>query len=304
MVTYPDINSFDENKVNSQTHTINWQNEILWHYDLVDKFFENDIRNNHPKSSATIIRKGRLGFELDEFVRNAVAIISEAHGAEAKAIYTHNDEPEIINSQKMKIMLRIVDTLDMCEERVSPYYLSLTEQQIPDTSKFHWISHLAIKSCNFETKYDLVDEIEDDIYGTFLDFKNITEHIHLIIKLNTRQETSTSLPVEPCSNIIVTPKTTGVNIQICDGKCNMNRCPFVCKWMNKKSEFLLPELYELQKLLDNHFEYYSTNFSIEYKYSDTEQMGRHIPFMSRYLDGNPSTEMPTNLEDELDDLPF
>lgn len=88
MVTYPDINSFDENKVNSQTHTINWQNEILWHYDLVDKFFENDIRNNHPKNSATIIRKGRLRFELDEFVRNAVAIISEAHGAEAKAIYT------------------------------------------------------------------------------------------------------------------------------------------------------------------------------------------------------------------------
>ena len=304
MVTYPDINSFDENKVNSQTHTINWQNEILWHYDLVDKFFENDIRNNHPKNSATIIRKGRLGFELEEFVRNAVAIISEAHGAKAKAIYTHNDEPEIINSQKLKIMLRIVDILDMCEERVSPYYLSLTEQQIPDTSKFHWISHLAIKSCNFDTKYDLVDEIEDDIYGTFLDFKNITEHIHLIIKLNTRQETSTSLPVEPCSNIIVTPKTTGVNIQICDGKCNMNRCPFVCKWMNKKSEFLLPELYEFQKLLDNHFEYYSTNFSIEYKYSDTEQMGRHIPFISRYLDGNPSTEMPTNLEDELDDLPF
>ena len=102
-----------------------------------DKFFENDIRNNHPKNSATIIRKGRLGFELDEFVRNAVAIISEAHGAKAKAIYTYNDEPEIINSQKLKIMLRIVDTLDMCEERVSPYYLSLTEQQIPDTSKFH-----------------------------------------------------------------------------------------------------------------------------------------------------------------------
>lgn len=272
--------------------------------DLVDNFFEKDIRANHPKNSATIIRKGRLGFELDEFVRNAVAIISEAHGAEAEDIYKHNDEPEIINSQKLKIMLRIVDTLDICEERVSPYYLSLTEHQIPDTSKFHWISHLAIKSCNFETKYDLVDEIEDDIYGTFLDFKKITEHIHLIIKLNTRQETSTSLPVELCSNIIVTPKTTGVNIQICDGKCNMNRCPFVCKWMNKKSEFLLPELYEFQKLLDNHFEYYSTNFSIEYKYCDTEQMGRHIPFISRYLDGNPSTEMPTNLEEDLDDLPF
>ena len=297
MVTYPDINSFDENKVNSQPHTIYWQNEILRHYDLVDKFFENDIRNNHPKNSATIIRKGRLGFELDEFVRNAVAIISEAHGAEAKAIYTYNDEPEIINSQKLKIMLRIVDILDMCEERVSPYYLSLTEQQIPDTSKFHWISHLAIKSCNFDTKYDLVDEIEDDIYGTFLDFKNITEHIHLIIKLNTRQETSTSLPVEPCSNIIVTPKTTGVNIQRCDGKCNMNRCPFVCRWMNQKSEYLLPELYMLQKLLNNRSEYYSTNFSVEYKYSDAEQMGRHIPFISRYLDGNPSTEIPTNLED-------
>ena len=122
-----------------------------------DKFFENDIRNNHPINSATIIRKGRLGFELDEFVRNAVAIISETHGAEAEDIYAHNDEPEIINSQK---------------------------------------------------------------------------------------------------------------------------------------------------LLNNRSEYYSTNFSVEYKYSDAEQMGRHIPFISRYLDGNSSTEMPTNLEDELDDLPF
>ena len=229
MVTYPDINSFDENKVNSQPHTINWQNEILRHYVLVDKFFENDIRNNHPKNSATIIRKGRLGFELDEFVRNAVAIISEAHGADAEDIYAHNDEPEIINSQKLKIMLRIVDTLDMCEERVSPYYLSLTEQQIPNTSKFHWISHLAIKSCNFETKYDLVDEIEDDIYGTFLDFKNITEQIRLTIKLNTRQETSTNLPEKLCNNIIVTPTTDGINLQICEGICNMNSCPFVCR---------------------------------------------------------------------------
>lgn len=304
MVTYPDINSFDENKVNSQPHTINWQNEILRHYDLVDKFFENDIRNNHPKNSATIIRKGQLGFELDEFVRNAVAIISEAHGAEAEDIYKHNDEPEIINSQKLKIMLRIVDTLDMCEERVSPYYLSLTEQQIPDTSKFHWISHLAIKSCNFETKYDLVDEIEDDIYGTFLDFKNITEQIRLTIKLNTRQETSTNLPDKLCKNIIVTPTTDGINLQICEGICNMNSCPFVCRWMNQKSEYLLPELYMLQKLLNNRSEYYSTNFSVEYKYSDAEQMGRHIPLISRYLDGNSSTEMPTNLEDGLDDLPF
>ena len=304
MVTYPDINSFDENKVNSQPHTINWQNEILRHYDLVDKFFENDIRNNHPKNSATIIRKGQLGFELDEFVRNAVAIISEAHGAEAEDIYKHNDEPEIINSQKLKIMLRIVDTLDMCEERVSPYYLSLTEQQIPDTSKFHWISHLAIKSCNFETKYDLVDEIEDDIYGTFLDFKNITEQIRLTIKLNTRQETSTNLPDKLCKNIIVTPTTDGINLQICEGICNMNSCPFVCRWMNQKSEYLLPELYMLQKLLNNRSEDYSTNFSVEYKYSDAEQMGRHIPLISRYLDGNSSTEMPTNLEDGLDDLPF
>lgn len=304
MVTYPDINSFDENQVNGQTHTINWQNEILWHYDLVDKFFENDIRNNHPKNSATIIRKGRLEFELDEFVRNAVARISEAHGAEATDIYTHNDDPEIINSQKLKIMLRIVDTLDMCEERVSPYYLSLTEEQIPDTSKFHWISHLAIKSCNFETKYDFVDEIDDDICATLLDFKNIKEQIRLIIKLNTRQETSTNLPENLCENIIVTQNNDGVNAQICEGKCNMNRCPFVCRWMNKKSEYLLPELYELQKLLNDRREYYNTNFSIEYKYSDTEQMGRHIPFISRYLDEVPSTEMPTNIEDDLDELPF
>lgn len=304
MVTYPDLNSFDENKVNSQTHTINWQNEILKHYDLVDKFFEEDIRNNHPKNSATIIRKGRLGFELDEFVRNAVARISEAHGAEATDIYTHNDDPEIINSQKLKIMLRIVDILDMCEERVSPYYLSLTEQQIPDTSKFHWISHLAIKSCNFDTKYDFVDEIDDDICATLLDFKNIKEQIRLIIKLNTRQETSTNLPGNLCENIIVTQNNDGVNAQICEGKCNMNRCPFVCRWMNKKSEYLLPELYELQKLLNDRREYYNTNFSIEYKYSDTEQMGRHIPFISRYLDEVPSTEMPTNIEDDLDELPF
>lgn len=304
MVTYPDINSFDENQVNGQNHTIYWQNEILKHYDLVDKFFEEDIRNNHPKNSATIIRKGRLGFELDEFVRNAVARISEAHGAEATDIYTHNDDPEIINSQKLKIMLRIVDTLDMCEERVSPYYLSLTEEQIPDTSKFHWISHLAIKSCNFETKYDFVDEIDDDICATLLDFKNIKEQIRLIIKLNTRQETSTNLPENLCENIIVTQNNDGVNAQICEGKCNMNRCPFVCRWMNKKSEYLLPELYELQKLLNDRREYYNTNFSIEYKYSDTEQMGRHIPFINRYLDEVPSTEMPTNIEDDLDELPF
>ena len=304
MVTYPDINSFDENQVNGQNHTIYWQNEILKHYDLVDKFFEEDIRNNHPKNSATIIRKGRLGFELDEFVRNAVARISEAHGAEATDIYTHNDDSEIINSQKLKIMLRIVDTLDMCEERVSPYYLSLTEEQIPDTSKFHWISHLAIKSCNFETKYDFVDEIDDDICATLLDFKNIKEQIRLIIKLNTRQETSTNLPENLCENIIVTQNNDGVNAQICEGKCNMTRCPFVCRWMNKKSEYLLPELYELQKLLNDRREYYNTNFSIEYKYSDTEQMGRHIPFISRYLDEVPSTEMPTNIEDDLDELPF
>lgn len=304
MASYPDINSFDENSDNDPNSTIYRQNEILKHYDLVDKFFENNIRNNHPKNSATIIRNGQLGFELDEFVRSAVAIISEAHGAEAKDIYTPDNTHEIINSQKLKIMLRIVDTLDMCEERVSPYYLSLTEKQIPDISKFHWISHLAIKSCNFETVYDFVGKIEDEVCDTFLNFKNITEHIRLVIKLNTKQETSTSLPINPCDNTIVTPKSDGVNVEICEGKCNMNRCPFVCRWMNKKSEYLLPELYMLQKLLNNRLEYYNTNFSVEYQYADREQMTKHIPFISRYLDGITPTQISNDLEKDLDDLPF
>lgn len=286
MASYPDINSFDENQVKDKNSSIYWQNEILKHYDLVDNFFENEIRSKHAKNSAIIIRNGELGFKLDEFVRNAVAIISEAHYTDMGDIYGHKNEDKIINSQKLKIMLRIVDTLDMCEERVSPFYLSLTEKQIPDTSKFHWISHLAIKSCNFETKYELRDKVEDEISDTYLNFKNITEQIHLIINLNTRQITSVGLPDKLCKNIAMMQDADCVNIKICETICNMNRCPFVCLWMKIKSPYLLPELYEIQKFLNGRPEYYNTHISVEYKYADSEQMEKHLPFINRYLEEN------------------
>ena len=180
-------------------------------------------------------------------------------------------------------MLRLVDTLDMCEERVSPSYLSIVKERMPDISRFHWLSHLSVKDCKFETYYQIMDDGNDDMSKSFIDFKNIAENIQLTIELNTKQDTTIGLSETTCESVSITTCDTGIKLHFHDGMCNSNVCPFVCKWQKEKSPYLFAELHKIQQMLNEQDNYYASELSIEYKYATEETMGEHIPFISQYL---------------------
>lgn len=302
MVSYPDINSINNDYTVNADTTSDIKTQVIQHYHLVEQFFEKNIRDKHAHDSATNIRTGKFGFELNEFVRNAVAEISEAHGSDSDKIYTSPISSQCIDSKKLKIMLRLVDMLDMCEERVSPYYLSMTQERMPSTSRFHWLTHLSVKECKFESTYKIMTNIDEDITDSFIDFKNISENIRLTIELNTRQDTAIEAMPETCKNVSLNTSENGIKILFRNGECNAKACPFVCRWQKEKSTYLYPELDAFQTMLNGQENYYTSELSIEYKFANEERMGEHIPFISQHLTKQCVQKPQTN---EMDiDLPF
>ena len=166
MVTFPDLDliqsgDYESNKIYSD-FVKNVREELkksnlakrpvkrlLKEYYLkVDSFYEKLVRDNHAKNSATEIRnRHELGF-IDSALREIVAEVSEAHGYNVNDIYK-------IKSTASSIILRLADLLDMSNYRVSALVLNHNLDNMGDTSRFHWLSHLVTTGYEIETDYYL-----------------------------------------------------------------------------------------------------------------------------------------------------
>lgn len=271
MVTFPDLNSiqsdcFESNKIYSdfvesirresgkpelsQQHVKNLLKE---YYLRVDSFYENLVRSNHAKNSATEIRERRELSFIDDALREIVAEVSEAHGYDVNDVYKIKStaNSRLWNQKFMKIILRLADLLDMSNYRVSTLVLNHNLDNMGETSRFHWLSHLVTTGYEIETDYELNNDKEIH----FLEKNSITEIITFKVYVELPQLTHEN-PL-PCKiNSLEKVEENEITLK-CGNKCESDKCNFLCKWFEKKNNYLFSELASLQEYLqslpDNYF---------------------------------------------------
>lgn len=278
MVTIPDMRLFYTE--NAQTNQI-YTNFVLNYSELVSKeanpreirkllcdfyqnldaFFEKSVRGGHALSSSDEIRNHpELSF-IEETKRELVAEVSEAHGYNADDVYYAKSDgmTSLINKKQIQILLRLADLLDMSRYRISKLLLRHNLENMNEVSRFHWLSHLVTDGYDFSTQYICPNKKADSSY---LAYDTITEKITLAINVKLSQ-------MFPITKVKSCPFVTS-SINSMSGKvrriiikcnkadvCNNKSCNFLCKWFNKKNEYLIPELAAfkeyLKNLQDNYF---------------------------------------------------
>lgn len=280
MVTLPDLNKlqhggYETDKIysdfvkeikNISPHS---KKEILKllkdYYMRIDSFYENLVRSNHAKDSASEIRnRTELNF-IDASLREIIAEVSEAHGYNVEDIYKiKSDASSKMWSKKFtKITLRLADLLDMSSYRVSRVILDHNLDNMNEVSRFHWLSHLLTERYELTTEYSL----DEGRKKNFLERGSLTENIILTVYVNISQITGDTGGKCVEKKLLAIDKK-GMEIECGPEKaCEGSKCNFLCKWFGKKNEYLFLELAALKGYLNELSEnYYTSKVTVRVKY--------------------------------------
>ena len=300
MVIHPIHSKFltDNSETNRlSSDFLNWEvdktdvkKKMLKAFDLVFNYFETTVRNNHANDSARLIRnysKSFLSF-INHSSLETVAKVAESHCSDVEIVYGEKSlaESELFSMKYMKIIIRLADLLDMSKNRISYYILNSNIEQMSPDSQFHWISHLATESCNFEIQYET--EANEEV--TFR--KPISEKVILTINLWASNLTTLDCDKESCKDL-----TMKVNLDGCDliydilpisetqEKCCEGKCRFLCKWMTKKHSYLFKELAHLKKYLDDtDRSLFNTDIQVKFKYLKQDKLkSEFYDYISSYI---------------------
>lgn len=301
MVTFPDLDSiqsggFESNKIYSD-FVKNIREELkksnlakrpvkrlLKEYYLkVDSFYEKLVRENHAKNSATEIRnRHELGF-IDSALREIVAEVSEAHGYNVNDIYKiKSTASSKLWSQKFtKIILRLADLLDMSNYRVSALVLNHNLDNMGDTSRFHWLSHLITKGYEIETDYYL----DENKTVNFLEKNSIVEKIMLRVDVELPQLTHEN-PYGCKEMGLESIDKTAIKVK-CGETCTSDKCNFLCKWFVQKNYYLFLELASLQDYLESLPDnYFKPEIEVVVNSSDKNKLSsKQFTLLKKYVDG-------------------
>ncbi len=293
MVLHPDLYGFssnDEKSVDRITEFLTQINKYIDEFNTIDsndsknirlkktgnfmvevfrkifEFFESEVRNNHPKESASYIRNSANKFFdfLSPVVLSYVAKVSESHGYDSADVYgiKSTAKNDLVSLKYMMILIRLADLLDVANDRVNYHLLRENIRHMSPTSRFHWISHLVTDEIQLTAKYPSVEKP--------LDQKPITEILNFDLYLNVKFMSALqskdrchkcemeypSLSANPSEEY---KKSDCITLHIRNSdKCQNNtlRCPFMCRWVMAKHGWLINELYELKNYL------YSVNTSM------------------------------------------
>lgn len=217
-------------------------------YKKLDDFFENKIRSSHGKDSAEEIRKRKELDFLELSVREDVAQISESHTMDVNDIYFFKGDAKnkLISYKFDKILLRFADLLDISQRRVSKPVLNHNIDNMSSISAFHWISHLLTEKYTLTSKYTRNCEIDALTPGA------ITETVILSIFVNLSQ--FSMMTARECKYGKINEKklnNNGFEIVLNDEgeKCSGSKCNFLCRWFNKKNDYLVQEMQALEAYL-------------------------------------------------------
>ena len=227
-------------------------NFLVHIFNEVYNYFENWVRSEHPKHSASFIIGGEktLFKYLEPTILSYVAKVAESHGADVSEVYglESRAKEDSVSLKSMMLMIRLADLQDVANDRVNYYLLRQNMKNLSQTSRFHWISHLVTDTIMLNTKYDVVEQDDDKRQKE----KPIIETINFDMYLNFKQLTSCN-PVEKCKCCQCVCHEDYLQIEIKGGdkpiqQCN-GKCSFICYWMMKKHAYLLQELVALSDYL-------------------------------------------------------
>lgn len=264
---------------------------MVEYFEKIGNYFENKIRNRHPKESALFVKQCKdIGF-IQETLRQFVADVSESHGYEAKDVYglRSNAKNDCVGLKYIMILLRLADCLDMTKDRMSLNILKQNINNMPQVSRFHWISHMAIDRCCLKSSYS-IDNVEgSDNKESFLHRKKIKETIIVNIDVNAKQDTKVKND-SPCGGWKRLNAKDVVVLEIGSGGCgNIGegyKCHFLCKWMEKKNHYLYEELAELQKYLGRNDSIFDTKFEVRINYSHAKKIPpEYLDIISKEIEG-------------------
>lgn len=301
MVTFPDLDSiqsgaFESNKIysdfvkkireelkNSNLAKQPVKKLLKEYYLKVDSFYEKLVRDNHARNSATEIRnRHELSF-IDSALREIVAEVSEAHGYNVNDIYKiKSTASSRLRSQKFtKIILRLADLLDMSNYRVSTLVLNHNLDNMGDTSRFHWLSHLVTTGYEIETDYYL----DKDKKVNFLEKDSIVEKIMLRVDVELPQLTHENPYGCKMMGLESIDKTT-IKVK-CGKECISDKCNFLCKWFVQKNYYLFLELASLQEYLESLPDnYFKPEIEVVVNSSDKNKLSsKQFTLLKKYVDG-------------------
>lgn len=297
LIIYPDVTLFKIDK-GATLKSKDLRNRMIEAYQKVDSYFENEIRSKHSEESASLLRNEHEFDFLDNSTRDLVAAISKAHGENAEDVY---DSPEKNKKSveavmtrthvtHLKSILRLADSLDITQERVSPFYLSKTFPLMPVVSRFHWISHLAVNHCSLVAIYKSLKKKGIKIKNSYLSHENLKENISLSIFFNTGTDIiARKVCKRPCKRISVEKVERGYHINIGKNDCECiahETCPLLCKWMHCKNTWINEELLQIADMSNmDDKRIFSTQVSVDYVLDKEKTIvDKYIPFIEDYLD--------------------
>lgn len=217
---------------------------MLESYKKLDEYFEKKIRGRHAIDSSSEIRQRAEIKYLDMPMRELVAEVSEAHGADERNIYSikSNASSRLMSIKFDKILLRLADLLDMSSYRVSKPILYHNMEQMSEESAFHWISHLLTQGYKLRTKYEIgsskssgtdnlkeTEERLENIEGV-LTPQTITEKLILEIPVDISQM-STIECENPCRKVQIGNISRQEITLICGEGCqNKSKGNYANRW--------------------------------------------------------------------------
>ena len=288
MVIYPNLHDFGKtNDLESELTVTKWKNNlqtqiinkntthsdisnfILDTFEIVNNFFEETIRKEHPKRAAKFIKNQKdLNF-IELLTRRIVSEISKGHGLDNKDVYglRSNAKEDVVSEKYLMIILRLADLMDMSKDRVSVNILKQNIRNMPKESQFQWISHLAIDKCTIETEFNLYKKLNDEQKEEF----EIAENVVFTIYLNTR--ILTSIDNANCKKVLnCKVNKDSIEIKLEDNACS--DCNFMSKWMMKKHSYLFDELISLQTYLgrNSNNSVFITSFKVILNMKNTDKL--------------------------------
>ena len=214
-----------------------------------------------------------------------IAKISLSHGDDAKDVYgfdfdcknkkiksktdiksTENKYSLSYDEQKLKIMLRIADVLDINRYRVSKVVFNHNLDKFDGITKFHWISHLLTEDSDINVSYINNDNVTDK-------FK---ENIDFIVYVNFNQKTALhNKHNDTCqyiSKVNIKEKNIVYNFNRCSSYTCEKKCNILCYWFTLKNNYLVQEIAYLQKYLNQKNVFYNTSLNIIVKYIENSSV--------------------------------
>ncbi|MBD5462198.1 MAG: hypothetical protein HDR24_03940 [Lachnospiraceae bacterium] len=277
------INSIHEELSNSNLAMRPVKKLLKEYYMRVDAFYEKIVRDSHARNSAAEIRnRHELSF-IDSALREIVAEVSEAHGYNVNDIYKIKStaSSKLWSLKFTKIILRLADLLDMSNYRVSALVLNHNLDNMGETSRFHWLSHLVTTGYEIETEYYL----DKDKRGNFLEKHSIVEKIILRVDVELPQLTHENPYGCKLMGLETIDKTT-IKMK-CGKECTSDKCNFLCKWFAQKNYYLFLELASLQEYLESLPDnYFKPEIEVVVNSSDKSRLSsKQFTLLKKYVDG-------------------